>query len=141
MGMVVAPPTDIFLDGIATALGKRSKALKHKLKSLRVERTAAGAGQEEKLEIVCEHWEYGVTTTLRAWPAHFVMIDARKFRRNEGWLWQFRQSGRVIGHREGSAIVQLLERTLALAYEMDAEKIDHYRRLWDPLLANGPRLL
>jgi len=47
MGMVVAPPTDIFLDGIATALGKRSKALKHKLKSLRVERTAAGAGQEE----------------------------------------------------------------------------------------------
>jgi len=69
------------------------------------------------------------------------MIDAGKFRRNEGWLWHFRHSGRVIGHREGSAIVQLLERTLALAYEMDAEKIDHYRRLWDPLLANGPRLL
>ena len=137
--MVVAPPTDIFLDAIVEALGRRSKALKHKLKSIRVERTPAGAGQEEKLEIVCEHWEQCVTTTLWAWPGHFVTIDARKFRRNEGWLWQFRHSGRVIGHREGPAIVRLLEQTLPLAHEMNPEKIDRYRRLWDPILANGPQ--
>jgi len=141
MGMVVAPPPDVFLDAIAGALEKRSKALKHKLKSVGVERIPAGTAQEEKLEIVCEHWEHGVTTCLWAWPDHILMIDARKFRQNRGWLWQFRHSGRLVGHREGSTIIRLLEQTLDLAFEMSPEKIDRYRGLWNPILANGPQPL
>jgi hypothetical protein len=141
MGMVVAPPPDAFLDAIAEALKRRSKALKHKLKSIRVERTAAGIEQEEKLEIVCAHWEHGVRTTLQAWPGHFVMIDARKFQWNKGWLWQFRRAGRLVGHREGPAIIRLLEQTLPLASGMNPENVERYHRLWDPILANGPRLL
>jgi hypothetical protein len=125
-----------FLTDVAVALEKRRKAIRHKVRDLRIERAVdrLSADEPDKLEVSAKVGS--AKLRMFVWEDRWVFVDARTPTKVEGWLWESTQEGRLIG-----GDVQVL--VSALEASVDAtrgQSSDDLSCLWDSLLAKGPRL-
>lgn len=125
-----------FLVGVLAAVAKRRKAIRHKVRSIAVERVLerTHAQEHEKLEIVSEVGR--ARLRLFVWDDRWVFVDARAPTKRDGWAWEFSYEGRLVGD-DARALICAFEESIDAAHTQSGEAME---RVWKPLLAAGPRL-
>ena len=140
----VLPSSDKpFLHSVLASLKKRSKAIKHSVKSLRCERVIEKDGSSiiEKLEIdVLKYCALPRNLSLRAfvWEDRWIWLDYRVPSKT-GWVWEWTYDGKFLGH-DGRRFVEAFEASFHASRGCDADATAGRSKLWKPLLARGPRL-
>ena len=129
-----APKTP-FLAGVLAALAKRRKAIRHKVRSISVEKVLerTSADEREKLEISSSVG--AARLRLFVWEDRWVFIDARTPTKASGWAWEFNYQGRLLGD-EAHALIHAFEQSIDAATIQSGEALGG---VWKPLLATGPR--
>jgi hypothetical protein len=129
-------PNSPFLAEVLASLAKRRKAIRHKARSITVEkvRERANAEEREKLEISAEVG--AARLRLFVWDDRWVFIDARAPTKRSGWAWEFSYEGRMVGD-EARALIGAFEQSIEATTTQPAETL---AGVWKPLLASGPRL-
>lgn len=133
-------PSSALLVSVLAALRRRHKALKDRVRELRVERIVDHSedSQVEKLEIECV--ASGRTKMrLFVWEDRWVWADFRRISKRDGWLWAFTVEGRIFGVDPARQLLEALENSIGEAFEMTTGELDRFERIWAPLLAQGPR--
>jgi hypothetical protein len=130
------PPKSPFLANALAGLAKRRRAIRHKVRSIAVEKVLERTSDEEfeKLEIVTDVG--AVRLRLFIWDDRWVVVDARVATKSSGWAWEFTAQGRLVGN-EARTLVGALEASVDAAA---AHSSDDMERVWKSLLATGPRL-
>jgi len=128
---------DDFLESLAFSFRKRHKALKHYVRHAEFAKTYDWIGPErsERLEISLYD---GAWLTLHAWPNRHIWLDARR-REKIGPRWKWNFEGRLLGDVPTTNVVEALEETIALLFEMDAPRTHVLNGPWTRLLAQGPK--
>jgi hypothetical protein len=134
--------SDPFLTAALDAFRRRRRALKNKTRSVSVERfiVERDGDNSERLEIECRA-SGKRTVRLFLWSERLLWIDAREPVKNAGWAWTFTDEGRLLGTYDAHAVIDALERTLALTYELTAADVPRLAAIWKPMLAKGPQAI
>jgi hypothetical protein len=129
-----------FLESLAFAFRKRQKALKHKVKpELAKVYERAGSERSERLEVSLLNYDQA-WLSLHAWPDRRIWLDARR-REKIGPRWKWNFEGRLLGDCPVTDVIDALEETIALLFEMDAPRTHVLNEPWTRLLAQGPKPL
>jgi hypothetical protein len=129
---------DDFLNAVVESLRRRRKAISHKSAAIRVERIREVDGncETEKLEINLKLYDK-ISVRLHAWQTRWIWLDVRKSSKR-GWVWSWEQEGRPLPPLGGREIVDALETTHDLAFDMNAARTHEFTAIWAPMLARGP---
>ena len=132
----------LFLAALLNSLKRRSKALKNKNASPKIERfvDTQDGESEERIEITVVQRTRQRLTVI-AWEDRAIQVQASESILQAGWKFQFVCSGRFIGAPDGREIVQALEASLSAMFEMTSENVAQLDTIWGSLLATGPRSL
>lgn len=132
-----SPPTENqFLVALLAGLRKRRKPIRHKVRSIVVEKLLerTSADEHEKLEISAEVG--AARLRLFVCDDRWVFVDARRPTKNSGWAWEFTRQGRLVAGEVGP-LIQALEASIEATASESREAME---RVWKSLLATGPRL-
>ena len=131
-----APPKSAFLAEVVSALAKRRKAIRHKVRNIAVEKLVERSNGYEGEKIEVELSVAGQTFRLQIWEDRWAFVDARRPDKRAGWAWEFTRQGRLVGAVDARAVVELLERSIEAATLQSSAALES---VWTPLLATGPR--
>ena len=128
------------LQGIANAMAKRSKALKHRFADVRLERDHDDRFTPP-MERLCASFSRGHTTTarieLQVWANRWALVDARESSK-AGWLWSFRSEGRIAGGKDGADLIRAIEDVKkCLPWGTSKGDLDGASSIWSKLLITG----
>lgn len=130
------PPTSGFLADILLSLAKRRKAIRHQVRNIAAEKVKERAEgvEREKLEITCEIDGRGTSLRMFVWEDRWILVDARRPIKKEGWAWVYTSEGRTTV--DGRTIVEGLEASIEAA---SLQSVETFERVWQPMIATGPR--
>jgi len=128
-------PKSAFLAGTLAALGKRRRAIRHKVSSIAVEKVLERTSTDEhdKLEIFATVG--AARLRLFVWDDRRVFIDARTPTKTSGWAWEFSYQGRM-AVSEPRFLIEAFEQSIDAVAAQSGDALDG---VWKPLLATGPR--
>jgi hypothetical protein len=134
------PIEGAFLNDVLGAFAKRRKALRHRLRDLRIDKVVEQQldDDQERIEVRAE-LSSRVRIVLSIWSARRVRIWAGEMVKNQGWVWQYDHAGRLVGEADGQTLVEAFERTASVAFGMTPEGTGGLTVIWKPLLARGPQ--
>lgn len=126
-----------FLTDLAVALDKRRRAIRYKVRDLRIEKgnDRLSADEPDKLEVTGKVGPAKLRVFV--WEDRWVFVDARTPTKREGWSWESTHEGRLIGG-DAEVLVSALEASIDAARSQSSDDLS---RLWKSLLASGPRPL
>ena len=133
---LAVPLKNIFLADVGSALAKRRKAIRHKVRNIAVEKLVERSDGYEGEKIEVELTVAGQSFRLHIWEDRWTFIDARRPEKGTGWAWEFTRQGRLVGGVDARALVELLEQSIEAATLQSSAALEG---LWAPLLATGPR--
>ena len=131
-----------FLSDVLEALRRRRRALKHQNALPEIERIIEieeGVAQE-RLEIrMAPRKRQRLGLIVR--QDRTIRVQATESIAKAGWKFEFADQGRLVAQTDGRAFVAALEASLSAMFEMTADQMDRLERVWNPLIAKGPRSL
>ena len=135
-------PLDDFIEDLLAALARRRKAIKYQLRELSIERVVERGldGETRKLEIVLTPFTPRTLIEVFAWEDRWISVSASRSSK-EGWRWTYTHHGRLLGGLGGRGLVGAIEESISAAHSANDGSTDHFKRLWTPILAVGPRPL
>lgn len=136
------PTESEFLSDILSAFGKRRKALRHKLRAIRIDKIVERSeeGDVERLDVLADV-RPNVRIILSLWSSRRVRVWTGEMVRNKGWAWQYDLTGRLVGAADDRTLVEAFEQTRSAIFQMTAEQVDRLAVIWVPLLARGPQAI
>jgi len=137
---------EVFLDNVARAYRKRSKAISRRGVDLKIESVKEVVeGQESdtgRIDITLSFRLRGKPATFRlhVWGDRWIWIDARRPSKN-GWLWEYTTEGRITDVNDLPRLVERSEQSLDAAHLDDQEVAKRLREIWSTSLASTPRIV
>ena len=134
------PDEGPFGDAFRTALRKRRKAIKQKLRQLETERLVdrSDEGDLSGLSVECDLWMPRTRIRICVWDNRWVWFDARQGSK-QGWRWFYTHEGRMFGEETGPRLVAALESSVGSAHDAAHDGRMTFAAIWEPLLAQGPK--
>lgn len=129
-----------FLENVARAFRKRRKALSHRTTRADYAKVydVKGTERHERLEIYLDELRLrGALLRLHAWQNRWIWLDARRGTKT-GWAWSWSLEGRLLGECSGQNVIEALEETHDLLYQMDSSRTPELSEPWKKLLGRGP---
>lgn len=129
-----------FLEELRLSLRKRQKAIKHRVRSLEMERLSdrSEEGDFSGVGVECDLWIPRTTIRLCVWENRWVWCDARQGSK-QGWRWFYTHEGRIFGDETGRRLVAALEASFSAAHDATHGGKLTFAAIWEPLLAAGPK--
>jgi hypothetical protein len=134
------PADNPFLAEVLEAIRRRSKSLKHRNATPDVRRIVEIRDGEtfERVEIVIESRRYQRLVVI-ARDDRWTWVSATESIKNAGWKFVFESEGRLGGNGTGRELVEALEASLAVMFDLTEEDTGRLEAIWSLLLARGPR--
>jgi hypothetical protein len=139
--LVLPTSENEFLTDLLFSVKKRSKSLKYNSWAINVERIFEeyDSGRVEKLEIKLKPADYNAWLEVEIWEDRWVTVNCWERTKQNSWDWFY--SGKLLGNIECRAFISSIEATNARFFQMTTENLDSFNSIWEPLLANSPKLV
>lgn len=129
-----------FLQGIVSALQKRSKSIKHGVSKFSCERVRESSDEisQEIVELSFDQISPQSTRIrVHLWDDRWLWVDVRQASKN-GWVFEWRHEGRV-GDTDPTVVVNAVLQTVRGHYGQDlSAALDELDSLWPTIAKNGP---
>jgi hypothetical protein len=135
---------DQLLRELAQAMRKRSKALKHKVPDLKIDRViySDDGSEKEMMWVSCDcGWGDGkLPVAVEIYDDRWLCISLKLWRK-PSWVWQWNIQGRLLHNCSARQFVEKLEETIAVSFIVEKYSTDLFDSIWKKVCARGPELI